>query len=132
MANQSNVQIYDANGVKQSIACLPLTWDGVAANMQAMMVVPWNYTLITTTGNTVVKASAGTLAAIVNLSPGGPQPITITGYDNATTNSGPLVANVTNLADKLDWPPGGMAMTAGITINCSAAPSTGGILILWI
>ena len=55
-----------------------------------------------------------------------------TAYDNPATNTGNIVANVTNLAGQLDWPPGGIAMTAGITINCSAAPSTGGILILWI
>lgn len=132
MSNQTNVEIYDANGVKQAISCLPLTWNGISSNMQAFMAVPWTYTPITTSGVHVIKASAGTLAAIINLDPAGPQAITITAYDNPSTNTGNIVANVTNLANQLNWPPGGIAMTTGITINCSGAPSTGGILILWI
>jgi len=132
MPNQSNVPIWDANGVKQNIACLPVTWDSVSAFIQATMVVPWNYTVISTTGNTVVKSSPGTLAAIINLDPSGVQAITITAYDNATTNSGNIVANVNDLPNRVDWPPGGIAMTNGIVINCSDVPSTGGILVLWI
>ncbi len=131
MADQVNVQIYDANGVKQNIGCVPATWNGVAANLQAMVVVPWNYTNISASGNTVIKASPGTLAAIINLDSGAAQTITIGAYDNATTNSGNEVANVATLANKVDWPPGGVAMTNGITIHCSGAPSGAGILVLW-
>src|SRR6185503_2094451 len=112
MADQTNVQIWDANGVKQNIGCVPVaSWNGVASNLQAMVVVPWTYTLVTASGDTVIKASPGTIAA------------TISAYDNASAGTGTSVANVQNLADKVTWPPGGIAMTNGITINCSVAPT---------
>jgi len=132
MADQTNVQIWDANGVKQNIGCVPVaSWNGVASNLQAMVVVPWTYTLVTASGDTVIKASPGTIAAIINLDQTAAQAATISAYDNASAGTGTSVANVQNLADKVTWPPGGIAMTNGITINCSVAPTGEGVLILW-
>jgi hypothetical protein len=134
MADQITILVNDANGVQRPIACVPLAvWGGVDnAYAQAGVILPWNYTIVTASGTTVVKNAAGTLAAIINLDAAEAQVATIIAYDNATTNSGNIVANTATLANKIDWPPGGIAMANGIVIHCSSAPTSNGILILWL
>lgn len=97
------------------------------------------YTLLTALGNTVVKASPGTIYGIYNLSPN-TQTVGVTCYDNASTNSGNLFANFVSPAllgpgQYVTFNPGGgsgIAATLGITCNLTGAlTATTAIGVLW-
>jgi hypothetical protein len=81
----------------------------------------------------VVKASAGTLAAFINLSTS-PQSGTCTLYDNASAASGqPLFTEFSIGASQVITFGGslGLKATNGITLLCTAAPTGSGLLVLY-
>jgi len=93
----------------------------------------WNKTLVTASGATVVKNTAGTLAVIRNtcdtqLS------VTVSVYDNVSGTSGTPVYTSAVIAPNGGeiYPPPGMTMSNGIVVNLSAAlTGNQAILILW-
>ncbi|MBC5805643.1 MAG: hypothetical protein ACR2KS_10225 [Candidatus Eremiobacter antarcticus] len=89
------------------------------------------YTNISSSGNTVIKASAGTFYGVQALSATA-QTVTLICYDNATTNSGNQFINIILGSSQTVNPVVGVgiAATAGITCNLSGA-ATGTIGIYW-
>ena len=97
------------------------------------------YTLLTASGNTVVKASAGIIYGVYSLSPS-TQTVGVTCYDNATTNTGNLFVNFVSPAfmgpgQYVSFNPGGgsgIAAVNGITCNLTGAlTATTAIGVLW-
>ena len=87
----------------------------------------WNYALITASGVTPIKAQAGVLGFVLNVSTA-PLNVTASIFNN-TTNSGDIVFTMSTLEamDKVDFG-AGISMSTGITINCGANPN-GALLV---
>lgn len=83
------------------------------------------YGIVSASGNTVVEGHAGVIYGIKNLATVS-QTVTITCFDNASTNSGNiLVSDVLGASQTDNFVYIGVATTAGITCNLSGAANVG-------
>lgn len=81
---------------------------------------------ITTSGNTVIKASGGFFCGYKNLDTATAQPA-VTCYDNATTNTGNIFEADTLQAGSGSMFPVPLQSTNGITCNAASAPTAAGV-----